>query len=351
MSNADYLLITANPFETRALLDVFEQASGAKAAAVTINQRVYRNLGVVNGARVFHARTEQGSGGVGGAQQSVDKAIRALAPRAVIAVGIAFGVNERKQKLGDILLSKQLRPYDLQRVGPERIVLRGDKPHASAWLIDLFEGVAHSTWTGAKIRSGAMLTGESLIDSLDYRSELVGYEPEAIGGEMEGAGLYVACHDHKTDWIVIKSICDWGDGTINAVDDPVKDARQQVAAHNAAEFVLHTLQAVPFESPLSESAKPSGEEPAEPDFVTKLRRCKKSFGPMQTYESWDETVKPWVDEWKFVMWDELTIEEQATWDEITAKPKRNANSVKSLDKAYSEIPAFLESLINRRSRY
>ena len=336
---------------------MFEQATGAKAAPVTINQRVYRNLGIVNGARVFHARTEQGSGGVGGAQQSVDKAIRALAPRAVVAVGIAFGVNEGKQKLGDILLSKQLRPYDLQRVGPGRIVLRGDKPHASAWLIDLFEGVAHSTWSGPKIRSGAMLTGESLVDNLDYRSELLGYEPEAIGGEMEGAGLYVACHDHKTDWIVIKSICDWGDGNINNVDETEKDARQQAAARNAAGFVLHTLLAVPFENSLSESAKSEEEEeeeeeePDEPDFVTKLRRCKRAFGLMQTYESWDETVKPWVDEWNLVMWDELSIEEQVIWDDITAKPKRNANAVKTLDKAYSEILAFLESLINRRSRY
>ena len=50
-------------------------------------------------------------------QQAVDKAIRALRPGAVIAVGIAFGVSERDQSIGDLLLSKQLRLYDLQRAG------------------------------------------------------------------------------------------------------------------------------------------------------------------------------------------------------------------------------------------
>jgi nucleoside phosphorylase len=222
-------------------LQAFQLATGYQAAPTPIGDRVYRDLGTINGSRVFHALSEMGSGGLGATHQTVDKGIRTFDPGAVIAVGIAFGINEKKQAIGDILLSKQLRLYDLQRIGNE-IILRGDKPHASTRLINFFDGVAQTSWSGGTVRSGVILTGDKLIDNIDYRAQLIGLEPEAIGGEMEGAGLYVASQDHKVDWIVIKAICDWGDGQ----KSKNKTARQKKAAKNAAEFVVHALQQVPL---------------------------------------------------------------------------------------------------------
>ncbi|MCP4369103.1 MAG: AAA family ATPase, partial [Deltaproteobacteria bacterium] len=63
------------------------------------------------------------------------------------------------------------------------------------------------------------------------------FEPEAIGGEMEGAGVYAACQDKKVDWILVKAICDWAN---EKGED--KAARQQKAATNAVAFVLHALE-------------------------------------------------------------------------------------------------------------
>jgi hypothetical protein len=74
------------------------------------------------------------------------------------------------------------------------------------------------------------------VDSEDYVSKLRALEPEAIGGEMEGGGMYVSCHEKKTDWILVKGICDWAS---NKAED--KEARQILAAKNAAEFVYHAL--------------------------------------------------------------------------------------------------------------
>jgi len=139
----DVVIVTVNEHETRAVLDAFEDATGTTAIPIPLDGRVYRNLGTLNGATVFHALSEMGSGSVGAMQQTVDKAIRALAPGAIIAVGVGFGVNEKKQAIGDILLSKQLRLYDLQRVGHE-IILRDDKPHATARLINHFERFAQT---------------------------------------------------------------------------------------------------------------------------------------------------------------------------------------------------------------
>jgi len=238
---ADVLIVTVTKVESRALIQSFEQTTGHKAMPQSIGDRIYFNLGIVNDARVFLTQSEMGSGGLDASLLTVRKGIEALLPTAVIMVGIAFGVNEQKQAIGDILVTEQLRLYDLQRVGSQdgqyEIILRSDKPHASGWLINHFKS-ADLLWEGAKVRFGVVLTGEKLVDNIDFRDQLRSFEPEAIGGEMEGAGLYVACQDKKVDWILIKAICDWADG--NKAQD--KDLRQQTAAQNAAEFVLYALK-------------------------------------------------------------------------------------------------------------
>ncbi|MDS4031415.1 MAG: SUMF1/EgtB/PvdO family nonheme iron enzyme [Candidatus Contendobacter sp.] len=241
--SADVLIVTATKIESKAVLDIFVELTGQPARIVTKNRRTYRDLGAVSGTRVFLALTEMGSGGLGASQQAVQKGIEALRPGAVLLVGIAFGVDEKKRRIGDILISQQLQLYDLQRVGKDQIVLRGDKPHASPRLIDYFRH-ADLGWNGAKVEFGLILSGEKLVDNLDYREQLQRLAPEALGGEMEGAGLYVACQEAQVDWIVVKAICDWG---YNKKRN--KAARQRLAAGNAAAFVAHALQQAPLKRP------------------------------------------------------------------------------------------------------
>ncbi len=174
-------------------------------------------------------QSEMGAGGLGASLQTAQKGIEALSPAAVIMVGIAFGMNAEQQAIGDILVTENLRLYDLQRVGTQdgraRIILRGDRPHASAWLLNHFKS-ADLRWDGAQMRFGVVLTGEKLVDNVDFRDQLHGFEPEAVGGEMEGAGLYAACQDQKVDWILVKAICDWADGQ----KDQDKAARQSACS-------------------------------------------------------------------------------------------------------------------------
>jgi nucleoside phosphorylase len=239
------LLVTVTEVESRAVLAAFARHTGQPARLEPRGDRAYHDLGQVNGVRVWLALSEMGAAGLGGAQQAVAKAIEALRPAAVILVGIAFGVDEARQSIGDILVSENLRLYDLQRVGADdgkpQIILRGARPDSSRWLLNACKNaVLH--WQGAKVRFGCVLTGDKLVDNLDFRTQLRAFEPEAIGGEMEGAGLYTACQDSRVDWLLVKSVCDWADGNKEAD----RTARQRLAAANAAEFVLHTLQTVPL---------------------------------------------------------------------------------------------------------
>jgi nucleoside phosphorylase len=245
-TKADVLIVTVTKVESHTVMQIFEQVTGSKPRPESIDGRVYFSLDKINGARVFMTQSEMGSGGLGASLLTVSKGIDTLSPVAVIMCGIAFGIDEEKQAIGEILVGEQLRLYDLQRVGIQdketQIILRGDKPHASSWLINHFKST-DLQWSGAKVRFGVVMTGEKLVDNFDFREQLHSFEPETIGGEMEGAGLYVACQDRKVDWILVKAICDWGDG--NKGQD--KDARQLTAAQNAAAFVLEALQFAPID--------------------------------------------------------------------------------------------------------
>lgn len=231
---ADVMVVTVTDIETQALSEIVTKASGQDPTPITINDRTYHDLGLVNGAKIVLALSEMGAGGLGGAQNTVLKGIEALNPNAVFMIGIAFGIDHTKQAIGDILISEQLRMYELQRVSKDEIILRDDKAHASSRLLNHCKG-SILYWKGAKVQIGTILTGDKLVDNLDYREQLKKYEPEAIGGEMEGQGLYVSCQDKKVDWVLIKGICDWADGNKGNKN---KKEDQRIAANNAAKFFL-----------------------------------------------------------------------------------------------------------------
>src|SRR5205085_11334024 len=150
------LIVTATKVESKAVTQIFQEASGERPKPASSGDRMYQDLGVVNGAKVFLAQSEMGSGGLGASLQTVQKGIAALSPAAVIMVGIAFGINADKQSIGDVLVSQRLWLYDLQRVGTGRdgkleIIPRGDQPHASPWLMSCFQ-VADQHWDEAKAK-------------------------------------------------------------------------------------------------------------------------------------------------------------------------------------------------------
>lgn len=242
-SGATIVLVTVNDNETHALLDTFV-GKGRSPAQVTKGGLTYNDLGIHGGCHVVHTVCEMGAGGIGASQQRTRDAIDHWQPRAVIAVGIAFGLDEAKQEIGEVLVSTQLQDYDLGRQNEDgTLTPRGDKPGSADTLrnrfrqIDTNESRRAQDWP--KVRFGLILSGQKLVDNFDYRESLKILFTEAIGGEMEGVGLYVSASAAKVDWIVVKAICDWGYNK-NQAD---KDAWQKLAANNAARVLKAALDA------------------------------------------------------------------------------------------------------------
>lgn len=231
------LLLTATQVETKCVLDTFAQVLGPRQKPLFGEHTTYFRLGEAHGCDVYLAQSEAGSSGPGGSILTAYDAFRFLDPDLVVMVGIAFGAKPAEQQVGDILVSRQVVAYESQRVGgpgtPQRLVPRGDRVSASPRLLDRCRTV-DIDWNLSTVHFGLLLSGEKLIDSADYLDQVAAqFGHEALGGEMEGAGLYAAAYRQRKEWIVVKAISDWADGKKHER----KAKRQQHAATRAAQFV------------------------------------------------------------------------------------------------------------------
>ena len=185
-----------------------------------------------------------GTIGPGGATLTVLEGIDALDPYWVLMVGIAFGMDEAKQRIGDVLIADRVRTYEQQRIGTSdegylMLVDRNVNVPPSQALLTRLMSAELDAGLDLRVKFGSMLTGEKLIDNLDFRTSLLELAEEAIGGEMEAAGVWSSAEARKRDWGVVKAICDWGDGDKNHKD---KDVHQATAAKSAAEFIAHATR-------------------------------------------------------------------------------------------------------------
>ena len=170
------VLITVNENETLALLDAFVGAKKAPAQ-VTKDGLTYFELGVHGSCQIVHTVCEMGASGIGASQQRTRDAIEHWQPKAVIALGVAFGLDETKQAIGDVLVSTQIQDYELGRKNEDgTLTPRGDKPSSAGILCNRIRQINTNeirlTKDWPKVRFGLILSGQKLVDNLDYREDL-----------------------------------------------------------------------------------------------------------------------------------------------------------------------------------
>jgi nucleoside phosphorylase len=195
-------------------------------------------LGKFGAYRTAVTRCGMGSGGERGSTLAAPEAIRTWQPRAIIMPGIAFGKSPAKQKMADVLVASQIVPYEKQRLG-QHTNFRDPIPPSNAALQNRFENALD--WRFERpdgepcaLLIGPILSGDKLVDDPEFKAFLISNFPEAIGGEMEGAGLAAAAGRSSVPWILVKAICDWGDGKKHGKHQPL-------AAAAAVSLVHHIL--------------------------------------------------------------------------------------------------------------
>jgi nucleoside phosphorylase len=161
---------------------------------------------------------------------------------AVIMVGIAFGKDPAKQQIGTVLVSDRILPYEPQRIGETANEDRGIQHSAGPVLLNRFRNVIGWSFKSPNggecgIQTGPILSGEKLVDNREFKRQLFERYPTAIGGEMEGAGVAASAERNRREWIVVKAICDWGDGTKTK-------QHQGFAAASSVDLVEHVLNQI-----------------------------------------------------------------------------------------------------------
>lgn len=228
------LLVTVRKIETQAVLELYQQQSGCtQLQRWVIADKTFFDLGSLGGVPACLVQSEAGAATPGGALVTIYRAIEALRPRAVILVGWAVGMRPGRYGLGDILVAKQIQSYEPQKLQDGAAIARGDRVTCSTRLLDRFRS-GDLDWTGAPVHFGLVLSGEKLVEDPASRDRLLEREPEALGVETEGAGLYGAAAETGTDWILVKAIGHFA-------DEFKHDQGKLQAARNAAGFVWHVL--------------------------------------------------------------------------------------------------------------
>lgn len=237
------LIITATDTEKRALHQYLKPIEGRDALIqVAIGKQTYF-LGVFGSYYAAHvACGEMGSTGRNASIITTKDAIIACNPSIVLMVGIAFGKDE-KQEIGDALVAERVVPYEPQRVGKKNTIARGKEGPASSMLVNRFgnAGSWHHALAkrNAEVIIGDVLTGEKLIDNPTLKKKLLKSHPNAKGGEMEGGGIYAACDGYNLEWVLVKGICDYGDG--NKKEN--KEEYQAIAIQSALSLCEHVFMA------------------------------------------------------------------------------------------------------------
>ena len=239
---ADFLLVTATKVETANVLDLLKPISPQGLLKVEWDNMAY-TIGRLGQFNVIHCQCkEMGTQGVGSSTLTVTNALSHwTCIKAVVMVGISFGMyngegDDSQQHIGDVLVASKIIPYENQRVGVEELKYRGKPIVTTDNCLDVFK-IIKADWQEenlygelTRVEICPLLSGEKLVDDPNFRNRLKEKFTEARGGEMEGIGIAAAAENASLPWILLKAICDFGDGDKN--ND--KERRQACAAYLAA---------------------------------------------------------------------------------------------------------------------
>jgi nucleoside phosphorylase len=211
------VFITVTDSEKAAFFEKFKPLPDRKAYIEIYSGRNKFYIGRFGSYQAGYVRCSMGTMEADSAGYVTKEALNLFKPDLVVMPGIAFGINEKKQKIGDVLVSEIVSPYEPERVGKDESTLRGVPFRAGGTLKSRFKEVMDWDFSlgngkASEIHFGNLLSGNKLVDDLKYRTQLADKFEKPIGGEMEGTGVSAVCNEAGVEFIIAKGICDWADG-------------------------------------------------------------------------------------------------------------------------------------------
>jgi nucleoside phosphorylase len=232
------LILVVTEIERDAVVTAVGAYTSRVPVADSSGERTIYTLGIVAGTEIMLAQAgEQGTATAAGMIVVAEACITRVRPDYVILTGICYGLRpDEGQRPGQVIVARRVHNIDPRKVTDDDqrpVIRRGVNVGCSPVLLDRFQA-GQRTWTGSRVYFGTMLSSNTLVNSERVVCELREEFPDALGGEMEGSGVYEAATlGSKPDWIMVKAISDWGYSK--------NSKKQPLAARNAAQFVVHVI--------------------------------------------------------------------------------------------------------------
>ncbi|KAL9979409.1 hypothetical protein ACROYT_G017071 [Oculina patagonica] len=184
-------------------------------------------VGSVKKLKIALMKCSKGSVGPGGSLTVVKNAVSVLRPKSVFSVGACSGLSRGKVKLGDVVVSSKLIT-PTHKTPASRDIGTLIRHAADGWNAPL----ANPDAVEVRVHcDGAVLSSPEVISE-----DMIQQYPEAIAVDTEGEGVFAAAHDLKTEWVVVKGIKDYADGS-----QPSSDEWGRFASVMAASVVANIL--------------------------------------------------------------------------------------------------------------
>lgn len=261
------LAVTANPIERAVFLRWLSERNGKPLYTYRIKKLVCNICHIDENKTIIHVST--GKTGEEYTRKAINRACRVFNPDYICLVGICYGLNMAKYSIGSVFVSETLKTFRLNfrdELESDEVTFEAEdeySEHPSDEFVQIIRDrimytQMYSILSQDKVpvsvntKLGRFLSCNSLMSSRKVKHAVLeqysnkGSEP--LGGEMEGAGIlksYVVDEEKFKNWLIIKSVCDWGEKK-NALDpDPaiseyIKDSLQAYAMTNTC-GVFETL--------------------------------------------------------------------------------------------------------------
>lgn len=252
------LVITANPIEEGVLLHGLADAERQALDFYTIDGFPY-HICKIYGYTIVHGHAT--STGEETTRRVINTITKIITPKVIVLLGICYGIDLSKYKLGDVLIATKLKNYRFNfrdYDDSDQIILEAEEENLGvsiepevkmqrslisklnyrniySTIYDERQNEREVNW-----KEGMMLSANCLMSSKTAKEAVLkafgNVKPKPIGGEMEGGGLLKSriLEDGFGSWMLIKSICDWGEKKNLIFNNPeenemVKDSIQAMA--------------------------------------------------------------------------------------------------------------------------
>lgn len=191
----------------------------------------------------------------------INKICRLFRPDYICMLGVCYGFDMNRYSIGTVFVSDSIQPFTinyrddncLDNVSYE--IQEGLLGRPSEYIINLVNNritytmmynilsvsdnpIVAKAYLGKILSNNSIMSSkivkEAVMDSYRYR------RPKPLGGEMEGYGILksdIVLDNNFNNWIMIKSVCDWGEGknllSENvSINNRIKDSIQAFAMTN-----------------------------------------------------------------------------------------------------------------------